>query len=298
MSVTRREETIAAVALLSVTASWGASFVLMKDAIERQPVPDFLFTRFTLAALVMIVARPRVLRDITPRVLWTGSIIGAILGFGYITQTIGLQLSTAAITGFLTGLYVILTPLIGWLFLKQKLNPRVIIGAVLALGALAILSITDVGVNEGTFWVLACALLFALHIVTLGVWSPGSDAYALTVVQILVVAVLTGAWTFGDGNGLILPPDASVWSAIIITAVFATALGFFLQTWAQGHMDSGRVAILLTTEVLWAGIIAVGVGQEPLTIRLIIGGAIMFAAMLVIEWPGQKRPEHPLVHLE
>lgn len=298
MSVTRREETIAAVALLSVTASWGASFVLMKDAIERQPVPDFLFTRFTLAALVMIVARPRVLRDITPRVLWTGSIIGAILGFGYITQTIGLQMSTAAITGFLTGLYVILTPLIGWLFLKQKLNPRVIIGAVLALGALAILSITDVGVNEGTFWVLACALLFALHIVTLGVWSPGSDAYALTVVQILVVAVLTGAWTFGDGNGFILPPDASVWSAIIITAVFATALGFFLQTWAQGHMDSGRVAILLTTEVLWAGIIAVGVGQEPLTIRLIIGGAIMFAAMLVIEWPGQKRPEHPLVHLE
>ncbi|MFM2411968.1 MAG: hypothetical protein RLZZ587_301 [Actinomycetota bacterium] len=298
MSVTRREETIAAVALLSVTASWGASFVLMKDAIERQPVPDFLFTRFTLAALVMVVARPRVLRDITPRVLWTGSIIGAILGFGYITQTIGLQLSTAAITGFLTGLYVILTPLIGWLFLKQKLNPRVIIGAVLALGALAILSITDVGVNEGTFWVLACALLFALHIVTLGVWSPGSDAYALTVVQILVVAVLTGAWTFGDGNGFVLPPDASVWSAIVITAVFATALGFFLQTWAQSHMDSGRVAILLTTEVLWAGIIAVGVGQEPLTIRLIIGGAIMFVAMLVIEWPGQKRPEHPLVHLE
>lgn len=298
MSVTRRDETIAVIALLSVTASWGASFVLMKDAIERQPVPDFLFTRFALAALVMIVARPRVLRDITPRVLWTGSIIGAILGFGYITQTIGLQLSTAAITGFLTGLYVILTPLIGWLFLKQKLNARVIIGALLALGALAILSITDVGVSEGTFWVLACAVLFALHIVTLGVWSPGSNAYALTVVQILVVTVITGVWTLGDGDGFIAPPDAIVWSAIIITAVFATALGFFLQTWAQGHMDSGRVAILLTTEVLWAGIIAVGVGQEPLTERLIIGGAIMFGAMLVIEWPGRKRVEHPLVHLE
>lgn len=298
MSVTRREETIAVVALLSVTASWGASFVLMKDAIERQPVPDFLFTRFALAALVMILARPRVVRDITPRVLWTGSIIGAILGFGYITQTIGLQLSTAAITGFLTGLYVILTPLIGWLFLKQKLSARVIIGALLALGALAILSITEVGVSEGTFWVLACAVLFALHIVTLGVWSPGSNAYALTVVQILVVTVITGAWTLGDGDGFVAPPDASVWSAIIITAVFATALGFFLQTWAQGHMDSGRVAILLTTEVLWAGIIAVGVGQEPLTERLIIGGAIMFGAMLVIEWPGRKRVEHPLVHLE
>ena len=124
MAVTRREETIAAVALLSVTASWGASFVLMKDAIERQPIPDFLFTRVALAALVMIAARPRVIRDITPRVLWTGTIIGAILGAGYIAQTIGLQLSTAAITGFLTGLYVILTPLIGWLFIGQKLNAR------------------------------------------------------------------------------------------------------------------------------------------------------------------------------
>jgi drug/metabolite transporter (DMT)-like permease len=95
-----------------------------------------------------------------------------------------------------------------------------------------------------------------------------------------------------------MPPDAGVWNAILITAVFATALGFFLQTWAQGHMDPGRVAILLTTEVLWSGIIAVGVGQEPLTSRLLMGGAIMFTAMLVIEWPGKKRAEHELVHLE
>lgn len=298
MSAVRRQETIAAIALLSVTASWGASFVLMKDAIERQPIPDFLFTRFTVAALVMIVARPRVLRDITPRVLWTGSIIGLILGAGYITQTVGLELSTAAITGFLTGLYVILTPLIGWLFLKQKLSGRVIVGAVLSLTALGILSITDVGFSDGTVWVVICAILFALHIVTLGVWSPGADAYALTLIQIVIVAVMTGLWAFGDGNGLVLPPDAGVWNAILITAVFATALGFFLQTWAQGHMDPGRVAILLTTEVLWSGIIAVGVGQEPLTVRLIIGGAIMFAAMLVIEWPGKKRLDHALVHLE
>jgi drug/metabolite transporter (DMT)-like permease len=298
MSVLRRQESVAAIALLSVTASWGASFVLMKDAIERQPIPDFLFTRFTVAALVMIAARPRVLRDISRRVLWTGSIVGLILGAGYITQTIGLEMSTAAITGFLTGLYVILTPLIGWLFLKQKLNTRVIIGALLSLSALAILSITDVGLSDGTIWVVICAILFAMHIVTLGVWSPGADAYALTLVQILVVAVMTGLWTFGDGDGFVMPPDAGVWNAILITAVFATALGFFLQTWAQGHMDPGRVAILLTTEVLWSGIIAVGVGQEPLTSRLLMGGAIMFTAMLVIEWPGKKRAEHELVHLE
>lgn len=298
MSSKLRNELLPVAALLSVTASWGASFVLMKDAIERQPVPDFLFTRFALAAVVMILVRPRVLLDITPRVLWTGSIAGAVLGVGFMTQTIGLQLSTAAITGFLTGLYVILTPLIAWIFLRQRLSPQVLIGAILALGSLAVLSITDIGFSEGSFWVIACAVLFAVHIVALGVWSPGSSAYTLTVVQILMVTFITGVWTLADGDGYVAPPDEGVWTAVIITAVFATAAGFLLQTWAQARMDTGRVAILLTTEVLWAGILAVGVGQEPLTIRLVIGGAIMFAAMLIIEWPTKKTPEHPLVHLE
>lgn len=298
MSITRRHDLIPVAALLSVTAAWGASFVLMKDAIERQPVPDFLFTRFALAAAVMILLRPRVLVEFTPRVLWTGSVAGAFLALGFITQTIGLQLSTAAITGFLTGLYVILTPFFAWLLLRQKLSPQVLVGAVLALGSLAILSVTDLGISEGSFWIIACAILFAIHIVALSVWSPGSSAYSLTVIQILMVALVTGAWTLADGDGYVAPPDESVWLAIAITALFATAAGFFIQTWVQARMDSGRVAILLTTEVLWAGIFAVGVGQEPLTIRLIIGGAIMFVAMLIIEWPTRKRVDHPVVHLE
>lgn len=298
MSTTRRAELLPVAALLSVTAAWGASFVLMKDAIERQPVPDFLFTRFALAALVMIAVRPRVLAEFTPRVLWTGSVAGAVLGLGFIAQTIGLDLSTAAITGFLTGLYVILTPLFAWLLLRQRLSAQVLIGAVLSLGALAILSITDLGISDGAVWVIVCAILFAIHIVALGVWSPGSNAYTLTVVQIAMVAFVTGAWTVIDGDGYVAPPDVGVWTAIVITAVFATAAGFFMQTWAQARMDSGRVAILLTTEVLWAGIFAVGVGQEPLTVRLLAGGAIMFIAMLVIEWPSRQRPDHELVHVE
>ncbi len=298
MSTTRRAELLPVAALLSVTAAWGGSFVLMKDAIERQPVPDFLFTRFALAAVVMIAVRPRVLAEFTPRVLWTGSIAGVVLGLGFIAQTIGLQLSTAAITGFLTGLYVILTPLIAWLFLRQKLSPQVLVGALLALGALAILSVTDLGISDGAVWVIVCAILFAIHIVALSVWSPGSNAYTLTVVQVALVALVTGVWTLADGDGFVAPPDAGVWTAIVITAVFSTAVGFLVQTWAQARMDSGRVAILLTTEVLWAGIFAVGVGQEPLTIRLLAGGAIMFIAMLVIEWPSRNRPQHEIVHLE
>jgi drug/metabolite transporter (DMT)-like permease len=289
MSVLRRQETIAVIALLTVTASWGAAFVLMKDAIVRQPIPDFLFTRFAIAAAILILARPQVLTHITPRVLWTGVVAGIILALGFITQTIGLELSTAAITGFLTGLYVVFTPLFAWLLLRQKLSARVAVGAALALIALGVLSITDFGFGIGSIWVVVCAVFLALHIVALGVWSPGADPYALTVVQVVVIAVITGAWTFSDGNGFVAPPDAGVWSAVLITAVFATAVAFFVQTWAQGHMDSSRVAILLTTEVLWSGIISVGVGQEPLTVRLLIGGAMMFVAMLIIEWPSRAR---------
>jgi drug/metabolite transporter (DMT)-like permease len=294
MSVLRRQETIGVIALLTITASWGAAFVLMKDAIVRQPIPDFLFTRFTIAAGILILVRPRVVSQITPRVLWTGGVAGVILGLGFITQTIGLELSTAAITGFLTGLYVIFTPILAWLLLRQKLSGKVALGATLALIALGVLSITDFGVGPGSIWVIAGAVFLALHIVALGVWSPGVDPYALTVVQVVVMALMTGAWTFSDGNGFTPPPDAGVWGVVLFTAVFATAFAYFVQTWAQGHMDSSRVAILLTTEVLWSGVIAVGVGQEPLTVRLIIGGAMMFVAMLIIEWPSRGRGLKPL----
>lgn len=289
MSVLRRQEAISVVALLTVTASWGAAFVLMKDAIDRQPIPDFLFTRFAIAAVVLILVRPQVLTRITPRVLWTGATAGVILALGFITQTIGLELSTAAITGFLTGLYVVFTPLFAWLMLRQKLSGRVAVGATLAFIALGVLSITDFGFGPGSIWVIAGAVFLALHIVALGVWSPGADPYALTVVQVVAMAVVTGAWTVSDGNGYVAPPDAGVWIAVLFTAILATAFAYFVQTWVQGHMDSSRVAILLTTEVLWTGIIAVGVGQEPLTIRLLIGGAMMFVAMLIIEWPSRRR---------
>lgn len=289
MSILRRQEAISVVALLTVTASWGAAFVLMKDAIDRQPIPDFLFTRFAIAAAILILVRPQVLTRITPRVLWTGAVAGVILALGFITQTIGLELSTAAITGFLTGLYVVFTPLFAWLMVRQKLSGRVAVGATLAFIALGVLSITDFGFGPGSIWVVAGAVFLALHIVALGVWSPGADPYALTVVQVVAMAVVTGAWTVSDGNGYVAPPDAGVWIAVLFTAILATAFAYFVQTWVQGHMDPSRVAILLTTEVLWTGIIAVGVGQEPLTVRLLIGGAMMFVAMLIIEWPSRRR---------
>lgn len=296
---------LAILALFGVTAAWGASFVLMKPAIERQPIPDFLATRFVIAAIILILVRPSVLANITPRVWWTGGIAGIFLSLGYVTQTIGLHYATAAITGFLTGLYVVGTPLLAWLLFRQSLSRKVIVAASLGLVGLGIISINSFGMGVGDLWIIVGALFFALHIVVLGRWAPGHDSYALTVVQIIVVAIITAIMTFADGDGYVAPPDLDVWVAVLVTAVFATALAFLLQTWAQSKMDASRVAIILTAEVPWAAGLSVAVGQETLAVRTIIGGCIMFAAMLIAEWPTQRKPAkgeiipvHPLGHFE
>jgi drug/metabolite transporter (DMT)-like permease len=276
----------AAAALISVAAVWGAAFVLMKDAIERQPIFDFLAFRFTIATLVMVAARPQVLKAIDKEVLSKGLVLGLLLGGGYITQTIGLSMSTAAITGFITGLYVVLTPILGWLALGQKAGKKVIWGVALATVGLALISINGVSIEAGQIWVIICALLFAAHIVGLGAWSKGINSYALTVVQLAVVAVVSWIGAFPDG--VQAPTDFSGWFAILFTALFATAVAFFVQTWAQGHMDASRVAIILTSEVVFAAVISVAVGQEVLQIKTILGGLIMIAAMLLVEWPSRK----------
>lgn len=276
----------ATLALLGVALSWGAGFVLMKDAINQQPVYDFLATRFTLATLVMIAVRPQVLRKTNKDVLVKGSILGVLLGLGYITQTIGLELTTAAITGFLTGLYVVFTPLLVWLFFKNKIAPKVIVGVSLAFVALLFISFNGLSVDPGQLWLIACAVLFAGHIVGLGRWSAGQDIYLLTVIQLAAASIT--CWLGAVVDGYQAPPNEFVWITVIFTAVVATALAFFIQTWAQSIMEASKVAIILTAEVIFAAVISVAVGQETLALRAVLGGFLMLVAMLVVEWPDKK----------
>lgn len=276
----------ATLALLGVALSWGAGFVLMKDAINQQPVYDFLATRFTLATLVMIALRPRVLGKINKDVLLKGSILGVLLGLGYITQTIGLELTTAAITGFLTGLYVVFTPLLVWLFFQKKIARKVLVGVSLAFIALLFISFNGLSVDPGQVWLIACALLFAGHIVGLGRWSTGQDIYLLTVIQLAAASIT--CWLGAVVDGYQAPPNEFVWITVVFTAVVATALAFFIQTWAQSIMDASKVAIILTAEVIFAAVISVAVGQETLALRTVLGGALMVVAMLVVEWPDRK----------
>jgi drug/metabolite transporter (DMT)-like permease len=279
----------APLALIAVAAVWGGAFVLMKDAIKTQPLFDFLGTRFLLATIVMIAANPKVLGRLRGKLLLKGIGLGLLLGIAYVTQTIGLAVTTAAITGFLTGLYVVFVPLLTWALLRKRISRQVIAGVALATAGLAFISINGVSFEAAQLWIVACGLFFALHIFGLSVWSPGEDPYALTVIQLAVVGVLCTALSLTDGYTA--PAGFSGWFAIVFTAVLSTAVAFFVQTWAQGIMDSSRVSIYLTFEVVFTAIIAVWAGQEVLQPKTVIGGILLFASMLVVEWPSKKSKE-------
>jgi len=278
----------AVIALLFVGFVWGAAFVLMKDAIQEQPYMDFLATRFTIAAMAMLLLRPVVSTRFETGDLKYGAAAGVVLAFAYITQTIGLELTTAAISGFLTGLYVVLTPLFAWLFLKQKISLKIAIGAMLAAVGLGVLSgaATTVEFQLGQIWLIACAVLYAVHILILGHFGQGRNSYRFAMLQIAFVALVT--WGFALVDGYQPPPNWSVWFAILFTALLSTVFAFWVQTWAQTIIEPSRVALLITSEVVFTALIAVGVGQEPLTLTMVLGGSIMLTAMLLVEWPTSK----------
>lgn len=280
--MTRRVQIFALIALTSVAAVWGASFVLMKDALKGQSVDDFLATRFIIATFALILFKPRVLQEISREMLSKGALLGLFLGSGYLFQTIGLDLTTAATTGFITGLYVVLTPILGALFLKTHVTRNEWIGVAMATIGLALLSLKGLTIGLGELSVLLSALFFALHILGLGRWSGKFATYPLTVVQLGTIALLSSILAIID-DGYELPNTDQEWKATIFTALLATSIAFLVQTWSQSKMDATIVAVVLTLEVVFAALFAVIAGQESLTLRALIGGTLIFAAMIFMQ---------------
>lgn len=270
-------------ALLTVAAMWGISFVWMKDILDQQDVYSFLTSRFIVAAAAMIALRPSVLKRFTKELVVKGLVIGMALGSGYIFQTLGLERTTPAITGFITGLYVVFTPLLASFFLKERLTKAMWGYVFLAVVGLAILSVEGWSVGIGEIFVLISAVLFAIHIILLGSWSKNFDAYALTVMQLIGCSLL--ASIPASINGFVAPPDTQVWGVIIFTALFATAIAFVIQTWSQARISTTKVAVILTMEVVFAALFSFMYGMEPFTLRLALGGTLVLIAMLAIVQP-------------
>ncbi|MFN2305302.1 MAG: DMT family transporter, partial [Anaerolineales bacterium] len=180
----RSSSMLASVALVGVTAVWGYTFLVVQGAIASMPVMDFLAWRFLVASVVMIALRPTCLRTVTPLQLLRGIGLGIVLGLGYIAQTYGLRFTSASNSGFITGMFVVLTPVMSWILLRRKTNRNTWMVVALATVGLSLLSLNGWSVGIGELLTLGCAVCFAVHIVGLGEWSSQYEPYGLSLLQI------------------------------------------------------------------------------------------------------------------
>ncbi len=273
---------LAAISLMTAAAVWGATFLVVKDAVTRMPVFDFLAWRFALAAGVLVAVRPRAIRGLGARGLRHGMLLGLVLGLAYATQAIGLQHTPAAVSGFLTGLFVVFTPVLSWLLLRRRLAPSAWLAVLLAGGGLALITLGGFAVGSGEILTLGCAVLFGLQIVGTGEWSARHDSFALTTVQMATVAALSTTAAIATGR-FTIPDSGADWLAITITAVLASAFAYTIQAWAQTWLSATQAAVILTTEPLFAAAFAVALGGETLGLSAIAGGVLVVGAMYLIQ---------------
>ena len=234
----------------------------------------------------MVLIRPGVIKLFTKDLVLRGLAGGVFLGFGYIFQTLGLARTGAAITGFVTGLYIVLTPLFASIILRQRVSKFTWTCVAIATIGLGLLSIHGFTIGLGELLTFISAIFYALHIIALSKWSSGRDAYAMTVIQLSMCALLSGLASIPSGYSP--PPDYGVWAVVIFTAVFATAIAFIVQTWSQAHMSATKVAVILTMEVVFAAIFAIIFGGESLTLQSSIGGVMVVTAMYLIVMKEEK----------
>ncbi len=267
-----------------VTAVWGWTFVLVKDAVTQYPTLPFLQIRFGLALVVMALV---VHRLPSRRELGVGAAIGAVLAAGYLTQTAGLTITSPGNAGLITGLFVVLTPLLNRLF-GTLIHWWTWVATSVSLAGLVLLTGGPSGMNGGDLLVLACAVLFALHIVLLGRWSPGTSFAPLALVQMGMCTLLFSA----GGTWSLRLPGAFVWFAIVVTGLFASAFAYFIQTWAQAHISANRTALVLVTEPAWALVAAVVLAGQRFGFVQAAGAALLLCAIVGHELASLKFEDH------
>ncbi len=282
MTTASRVGLLATIGLLAMTAVWGSTFVLIKGVLDRMAVADFLAVRFTVAAIVMFALFHRHVARLGRQQLLRGVILGVLYGVGQLLQTWGLALISPSVSGFVTGMYVVFTPILATVLLRQRMPAAVWLAVGLATLGLALLSLNGFSVDEGVWLTLLSALLYGMHIVALGHWTRADEAFGLSAVQMAVIALVCVLATAGHG-GPTLPPDRSAWMAVLYMALIAGAGAMLMQTWAQAHLPATRAAIVMTTEPVFAAGFAVALGSDVLTWRMLVGGGLVLAAMYLVE---------------
>ena len=272
----------ALLALVVVTAVWGVTFVQVKDAVELYPLFAFLAVRFLIAAVVLAApAAPR-LRSLGRRGWFAGASLGLLLALGYALQTAGLDRTTVSSAGFITGLYVVFTPLLGLLLFRTRVGRAVWVGVALSVAGLAMLSGVGAGDPVGDLLVLGGSAAYSLQIALMERYAPRYDPIAFTQAEML--AAFAGFAAVAVALGQIeLPRGWTVWGALLVTGIFASALGFLVQTWAQRRTSATRTALAFAMEPVFAGIFGFWLAGDRLGVLGWSGCAVIMAGILVAE---------------
>lgn len=293
----QKASTVATGLLVITTAVWGFTFVTNQQLLSVLSVIDIMSWRFGLAAVILVALRPQVFLTLTWNLAGKGIVLGLLLSLGYITQLTGLRSTSATSSGFITGLFVIFAPLLVSAISRTWVNLRAWIAVGFTTVGLALLAFHGWQMGIGDLWTLACAFIFACHIVGLSHWSVAEHAYVLTTLQIGVVAISSFiiALIF---DGPQLPPTSGYWAELVFLAVFATCLGFFAQTWAQSKMTATRAGIILTLEPVFSGIAGVTIGSDQITMRMLLGAGCILIAMYLVTLDSSTDQNRSVIRLE
>lgn len=279
----RRGQRLAFAGLLGVSVTWGTTFPLSKTLFSRMSVWDLLAVRFSVAALVMIVCFYPAVRRLPRSCVVRAAGLGVAYGAAQIVANLGLERAPAGVAGFITGTYVVLTPLCAALIFKTRLGLNAWLAAGIATVGLGVLALHGLSIGAGEALALVSALIYALHIVALGQISTARNAVGLAVVQIAATAVVTVVAALLVQGRITLPRSGFDWSVIVYMALVSGALAMIMQSWAQAHLPAARVAVVMATEPLWAAGLSVVFLHEPLSWRLLVGGGLIVSALIVSE---------------
>ena len=265
-------------ALVAVTAVWGLTFVQVKDAVEVYPVMPFLALRFAIAAIVLLPFGLRRLDGVGRRGVGSAALAGALLAGGYTLQTLGLERTSVSSAGFVTGMYVVLTPLIAFACFHARIGRVTWAGVALATLGLALLAGVHEGQSAGNLLVLGGAAVYSLQIVLMERYAPRYDVLGFTLVMMIAafaVLAVAAAPTFE------VPHGWTVWGALIVTGVFASALAFLIQTWAQRVTTATQTALVFTLEPVFAAIFGYWLAGDRLGAAAWVGSLAIMAGIVL-----------------
>ena len=269
--------------LLGIVIIWGATFAIIKDVLDQIMPFTFLAYRFLLAALILSVIFWKRIKSIDKVILKKGFLIGIFLFLGYAFQTVGLKYTTATKAGFITGLSVVLVPIISYFFIKEKVNRNSVIGVIFATIGLCLLNQnSSFSFNLGDFLVLLCAVSFAMHIISVGLYTKKMDYVLLVIVQLATVFVLSLLMAlFFERPDIHFSYSFNVWRSIILTGVFATALAFYMQNRFQRYSSTTKTAIIFSGEPIFSAMFAYLLLGEKVGLIAWAGGLLIIFGMII-----------------